>query len=196
MALGRLGLPDAKLGGEERTGTAALDLLCRGPCHTLALAVKVSCLSLRRHAALLPLSYTPLWIRSSCEITHPPSPPSWLRPPRAPRRRSELEHTGLGVIWPGCCPQTHPATPSRRTGLSDPRASAGSWLPPSCQEVCSQIVPSAGVTLMSPLPHLSSRSVFSQLKGHILGEVVSDPSTRSHRSRTSSQGSLPSSFMT
>lgn len=76
------------------------------------------------------LSYTPLWIRSSCcEITHPSSPPSRLRPPGAPTRRSEPEHTGLGVIWPGCCPQAHPATPTRRTGLSDHRASAGSLLP-------------------------------------------------------------------
>lgn len=70
--------------------------------------------------------------------------PLW--PPSA-LRRTRLESTGLGIVWPWL---PHPIIPSNRTGLSNHHGSVYSFLP----KALTHTVPSAWNSLPTLLPHI------------------------------------------
>lgn len=72
--------------------------------------------------------------------------PLW--PPSA-LRRTRLESTGLGIVWPWL---PHPIIPSNRTGLSNHHGSVYSFLP----KALTHTVPSAWNSLPTLLPHIGS----------------------------------------
>lgn len=72
--------------------------------------------------------------------------PLW--PPSA-LRRTRLESTGLGIVWPWL---PYPIIPSNRTGLSNHHGSVYSFLP----KALTHTVPSAWNSLPTLLPHIGS----------------------------------------